>query len=455
MWRKKRPSYNLAMLDARLAHACLAFSILVGACSPSHQVTPGGEAGSAGQAGSGGTGGAGADAGGAAGTGTAGTSGSAGASGGGTGGSGGVPNCGPLGGSGGGGGSAGTASGAAPAPMPVGTDLGALTVESVATWKNAAKGAYTIIHDDICDYNIDSLFTVAEPELTKRGLHAAFGAIVERCKIRNLWSQLEMVRSHGHEIINHTWDHKDIVTDPKSIADPVGTLDQQLNVASATLDENLVNQHTSFFIFPYDSFNDAAVARLRSLNYLGARAGTRGLNGSAFADGMRVSFDVYERPTSTEKYSIYWDQPDIMKYYVDLAVSLDGWAVREFHGVADQTFEPVALADYQAHLDDVKAKQDAAELWVDTPSNVLRYHFSRMYCGVPAASGYSVVPAQPSCECGYYSAPLSVIVKTTTDAPSAIAVQDGMMMPTRKLEANRFVVDMNPLGGPVAVGGGT
>jgi hypothetical protein len=263
-----------------------------------------------------------------------------------------------------------------------------------------------------------------------------------------LWPQLETLRAHGHEIINHSWDHKDLVKDTAA------TLDQQLDVASRALDQNLVNQHTSFFIFPYDSFNDAVVAHVGRLGYLGARAGRRGVNDASFSDGLRVMFDVYQRPTSEEKYSIYWSQPDIMKYYVDLAISYQGWAVREFHGVADATFEPVPLADYQAHLDYVKSKQEAGNLWVDTPSAILRYHFSRIYCGAPRVSGHTLVPAQPSCECGYYSTPLSVIVTTTTDAPSALGAQDGAMMATKKLGPSRFLVEVNPLGGPVTVGGG-
>ncbi len=438
MWRRISPSYNLAMLDARFVPACLAASLWLMACGPDKVPSPavGGTAGVSGGGAAGvsggGVGGEAAGSGGLAGAGTAGSGGVGGSAGG-------VGGCGSLD-------SGGVASGAA--PSPVGSDLGALTVESVASWKGNAKAAYTLIHDDVCDYNIDSLFTVADPELSQRGLRAAFGAIVQRCQERNLWSNLEQLRAHGHEIINHSWDHKDLVAE----AD-VAPLDVQIDQANRVLNENLTNQQTSFFIFPYDSFDDAAVAHLGALGYLGARAGMRGVNGAAFPDGLRVMFDVYG--PAADKVSLYWEQPDILKYYVDQAIAQSGWAVREFHGVGDETFGPVPLADYRVHLDYVKAKQDAGELWIDTPTAVIRYHFSRQYCGAPTASGRTLELAKPSCQCGRYAAPLSVIVTSAVDAPSAVASQNGKMLPTKKLGPSRFLVDVDPLGGAVALGGGS
>ncbi len=428
MWRRNWPSYNPAMREARFGPACLAASLLLGACGPNRHVVPSDEGasgnasagGARGGAGSGGLGaGSGAGAAGGADAGAAGAASSAGAS------------CGaPQGGAGG------------AAPAAIGTSLGALEVEGVAVWRGDAKGAYTIIHDDICDYSIDSLFTVADPELTQRGLRSGFGAIVQRCEERKLWAKLELLRQHGHEIINHTWDHKDIVEEAPPLA-------LEIDQSSLVLDQNLVDQHTSFFIFPYDSFNDAAVQHLGSRGYLGARAGKKGVNSADFPDGLRVMFDVYGGENS-----IYDGQGDILKIYVDLAISEGGWSVREFHGVSDTTFFSLDIDDYRAHLDYVKSKVDAGELWVDTPTAVVRYRFSRQYCGAPSASGFTLAPPTPSCECERYATALSVIFTSEQDAPSVLARQDGGMLPTKKLGPRRFLVDVDPRGGPVAVGGG-
>jgi hypothetical protein len=411
------------MRSARLALASLTAAVsLLAACGPPGN-GGGGTAGAAGAAGA-----------------TAGTAGSA-AGTGGAGGGGGVGMAGAAGG-----GAAGMSFGGFAPVMPVGTDLGALTVESIAVWRGGAKGAYTIIHDDICDYSIDSLFDIAEPELTKRGLNSAFGAIVERCQQRNLWPKLELMRDHGHEIINHSWDHADI--NAMDVAPP--SLDIEIDQATQVLDTSLKNQKTSFFIFPYDSFNDLALARLSALGYLGARAGERGVNSANFPDGMRVMFDVWGG-----MYSIYDGEGDILKIYVDLAISEGGWSVREFHGVADMTFEPMELAPYQAHLDYVKSKVDSGELWVDTPSSVVRYRFARQYCGLPSADTYKLTFAVPNADCGRYATPLTVVLTTAQDAPSALGVQNGRTLKTKKLGPNRFAVDIDPAQGPAAIGGGS
>jgi peptidoglycan/xylan/chitin deacetylase (PgdA/CDA1 family) len=278
-----------------------------------------------------------------------------------------------------------------------------------------------------------------------RGLPSAFGAIVLRCQERKLWPKLEVLRQHGHEIINHTWDHKDIVEEAA-----MAPLSLEIDQANQVLNDNLVGQRTSFFIFPYDSFNDAAVEHLAQVGYLGARAGKKGVNSADFPDGLRVMFDVWGGENS-----IYDGQGDILKIYVDLAIAQGGWSVREFHGIADTTFFAMNLDDYRAHLDYVKSKVDSGELWVDTPSAVVRYRFARQNCGTPSVSGYQLAFPMPSCDCARYATPLSVIVTTTVDAPSALAMQGGKMLPTRKLAPNRFVVDAEPLGGAIAVGGGS
>src|SRR4051812_7763218 len=121
------------MREARLASACLAALWLLGACGPQDTRPRPGVGSNAGVGAAGAAGAADNEAGATAGGADMGGAGA---------GAGGVPNLCPLAGG------AGAAAGAA----PVGTDLGELAVESVAVWKDGAQGAYTIIHDDICDW---------------------------------------------------------------------------------------------------------------------------------------------------------------------------------------------------------------------------------------------------------------------------------------------------------------
>jgi len=411
MRRENWASYNLPMREARLAFAPLVALGLLVACGQERQDARPGEPPGAGAGGSSATM---AGASGAGGSVTAGDS-----------------------------GSVGLAGSVALPPGPVGTDLGALRVEEVTTWKDNAKGTYSIIHDDACDYTLDSLFDKADPELTQRGLRAAFGAIVERCQERNTWAKLEILRQHGHEIINHSWDHKDFVMQADA-----APLSVEVDQANQVLDAGLKDQHTSFFIFPYDSFDDAAVQHVGSLGYLGARAGKKGVNMPDFPDGLRVMFDVWGGEDS-----IYNGEGDILKIYVDLAISEGGWSVREFHGIDDLSYNPMTIADYRTHLDYARSKVDSGELWVDTPSAVVRYRFARQYCGTPTPSGYLLAFTAPSADCVRYDTPLSVIFTTTEDVRSVVAQQGQLVQVATKLGPSRFLIDVNPAGGPIAVGG--
>ncbi len=320
-----------------------------------------------------------------------------------------------------------------------GGDVGVITIEEVAPFRGAAAGAYTIMHDDLCDYTIDSLFDIAEPELNARGLHAAFGAIVERCVERDLWTKVHALVDEGHEIMNHSWTHLDIGQG--------ASFSEQIDQAQTVLDENLPSP-SSFFIFPYDSFTDDAVNHLGSIGYLGARAGTKGLNEPDFTDALRVKFDVYGGENS-----IYESQGDILKYYVDLAISERGWAVRELHGIADQTFFPVPVEDYKAHLDYVASKVESGELLVDTPTNIIHYRFARQYCGTPAVSGNSLAFPSPSAPCTDQGSLLTVVIGTEVDVTTLYATQGDKDCVTKKLGSKRYAVDVDPSAGSALISG--
>ncbi len=107
----------------------------------------------------------------------------------------------------------------------------------MAPFRDAAQGAYSIIHDDTCDTTVDSQINLAEPELNKRGLVAAFGAIVKMCVERDLWNTLAGFVEHGHEIINHSWSHPDFA--PTDGVTPAPDLAIEMDQATTVLDENL------------------------------------------------------------------------------------------------------------------------------------------------------------------------------------------------------------------------
>jgi len=331
---------------------------------------------------------------------------------------------------------------------PASSDLGAIAVEGISTWRGNTTAAYSIIHDDACDNTLDSLFDVAEPALTARGLHAGFGAIVERCAERNVWDRVEVMVAHGHEILCHSWDHKDFVAiDPTTNAPP--DLALEIDQATMILAENVPDQKVQYFIFPFDSFSQSMIDHLGAIGYTGARAGAKGVNPPNFPDPLRGEFDVYN-----DENSIYYPQfSDVNKAYVDDAIAKGGWAIRELHGIEDTSWEHIPTTDYLAHLDYVKAKVDSGELWVDTPSTVSHYRFARQYCGVPTVLGATLSFAAPSAQCTANATPLSVILTTAVDAPNVSATQAGKALISKRLGAKRYLVDIDPTLGDVVLQG--
>ncbi|HVJ21570.1 MAG TPA: polysaccharide deacetylase family protein [Polyangiaceae bacterium] len=347
-----------------------------------------------------------------------------------------------LGGGGLGGAGLGGNAGSAGSPFTGGAggnDVGLVTAV-VTPWKENAKAAYTIIHDDLCDVSLDSAFDVADVELNARGLRAGFGAIVGSCVERDLWSRMETLRQHGHEIVCHSWSH------PNLVEDLTANVDQELNQATMTLNASLAGQNTSYYIFPYDAFNDGLIAQLDALGYVGARAGERGLNPADFADPMRNMFDVWGA-------TAYAMGPAGLQEYVDEAITSGGWANREFHAVGTEAWEPVPTADYTAHLDYVKSKVDAGELWMDTPSAVVRYRFARANCGQPTVSAGTVSFSAVGPTCSKYGTELSVDLTTTVDAATLFANQAGVALTTKKLGPNLYRVNIDPSKGTAFIGG--
>ncbi len=341
-------------------------------------------------------------------------------------------------------GSAGSVAQGGSAGAPPASNVGQITVEGVTTWKENATAAYSIIHDDACDYTLDSLFTVADPELTARGLRAGFGAIVERCQERGVWSQLEKLVSHGHEILCHSWTHPDFVATV-----PTPDLSIEIDQATNVLAANIPDQKLQYFIFPYDSFSQPMIDHLGAIGYGGARAGGKGVTPANFTDPLREDFDVYN-----DENSIYYPQfSDVLTAYVDDAISKGGWAIRELHGIDDQSWEPIPTADYEAHLDYVKSKVDDGSLWVDTPSTVGHYRFARQYCGVPTVDGAELSFGDPSAECSANATVLSVIVDTEVDALTLTATQGGQAVPAQRLAAKRYLIDFDPTLGAVVLSG--
>lgn len=359
--------------------------------------------------------------------------------------------------------SGGTSSGGGPTTPPFEY---VLSVGDITTWRGDARAAYTIVHDDTCNPSVDKQFDLAAPALNERGLRATFGAIAQDCSRPGLWDRLEELRDAGHEICSHTWDHQNLPDVAESnLAEATGLIDQ----AKTALEANLDDYRVATFIFPYDAFNDSLVNHLRSSGHLGARAGDRGLNEASFSDPFRLRFDVYG-----PGYSVYigadgtpcsgysegndWDATSsecrfyVLNNYVDEVIAASGYGIRELHSVDGEAWEPVPILEYESHLDYVKTKVDSGDLWVDTMESVVRYRVARDACAAPTFANGTLTFAAPSTECQKYATELSFrLTAVGTPPPALAATQNGVALTVREEATGTYLIDANPVAGPVTL----
>ncbi len=302
----------------------------------------------------------------------------------------------------------------------------ALVSVRVTTWRDDARAAYSLIHDDLCA-GAEGILGHAVPELRARGLRAGLATVAGSCQWGNVSASLPQLAADGFEIINHSYSHPHVTPEiaPREIDE------------ARRLLESYARTPVTFFAFPFDDYNDATIALVGAAGHLGARAGGGGVNAADFPDPLRAEFEAYG------PYSGYGSGPASLDRYVDAAVSAGGWALRECHGVADTSWEPVPLDGYRAHLDHVRSHVDAHELWMAPPSSVVRYRLARERCGAPHLEGSRVTFAA-SAACSSLQTELTLAL-TTTGRPASVVVRVGdVELPARQASSGEWIVTVDP-----------
>jgi hypothetical protein len=328
-------------------------------------------------------------------------------------------------------------------------EAGGFTFVKVATWRDDAVSAYSMIHDDLCGGTLRGIDQNAAPALLKRGLTAAMGPYVEACESGKLWDMVKDLESKGIEIINHSWSHPHI---------NAGNAVKEIVMAKQTFDQHVKNPLV-FFIFPFDEWNAATIGTVKSAGHLGARASRAKhppLNTEVPDNDFALEFDVWPRA-----YSDYGSvAPNaLLNHHVQQAIMKKGWAIREMHSVTpaaktdgSEGWEPVPLALYEAHLDFLVKAAKANQVWTATPTTILRYRHARAACKAQV-QGNMVTFDASSDECRKYATPISVIVKSASDVPSVAATQNGVAVSTRKIAPGTFSINAEPTAGSVALAG--
>lgn len=335
---------------------------------------------------------------------------------------------------------------------------GAISFQYIATWRDDADAAYSMIHDDMCGPALAGIHDLAVPALNERGLTAALGPFVDACASASLWSVVQSAQDDGHEIANHSYNH------PQVSVENTAT---EVAGAKTEFDANL-DEPVTFYIFPFDYWNDETLAAVGAAGHIGARAGSRDdndgfdnppLNPQEPSNDLEIEFDVWPRTYS--KYASYYPV-DILSVHVWNAIETGTWAVREFHSVTlsddvnnlptNEGFGPVPLSVYEDHLDFLIQAHRHNMVWTANPSDVIRYRHARTACGA-SVSGTTITYDTSNPECTEFATPISVVVSTANDVPGLEATQGGEPVRVRKIGANTFAVTADPTLGSVELSG--
>lgn len=215
---------------------------------------------------------------------------------------------------------------------------------SIASYYGGRKAAVSYTFDD----GIQDQYTLAYPEMKRRGIRATFAIIGSKVdgiiKAKNTdpvpamtWTQIRQLYADGFEIASHGWNHRGLPRlDEASLKQEVQKND------SAIVDE--IGQYPLTFVYPGNSKNDTVVT---------------------FVESTRVGSRTKQTRFGGSKDTAY------MNAFVDNLLKTGSWGVTMTHGIAtgyDHFQDPTQL---YSHWDYVSTLQD--QLWVAPFCEVAAY----------------------------------------------------------------------------------
>ncbi len=357
---------------------------------------------------------------------------------------------------------------------------------SIALWKNNAKGAYSVIHDDYGDAGVDGIWQYADTMYFNRSLKFTFGAITSACEATRAiksynspyaYAKTVMIGQHHHEIINHSHTHTCSLNRGWSPCDVTGwgedvgspEWDMQLATSNQSIIDN-TNSTPRFFIYPYDQFTDTANSALAAMGYIGSRTGWHidgaqrpyprwGYETNDLSDFypnkdgfFRTSVQVFDDVDRAKNDA---GQISALNVTVDTAIMYGGWCNRELHNVGNSGWGAVRVAPYRSHLNYVKSKVNSGDLWVGTVSEILTYQMQKLkftpsafYDNISMITTVTFANAHPEIDVDVatYLAPLEIKTSATV-----IVDMDGMDEAWVVMQNNTNITDFTKKNGKLYI----
>ena len=276
---------------------------------------------------------------------------------------------------------------------------------SIAPYYGGRQAALSLTFDD----GLEDQYTLAFPELKRRGLKATFAIIGSKVggMIRSkqdringtngtpvmTWEQLREMAADGQEIASHGWEHRS-VTKLDSVA-----LQYEIAANDSAIEKNIGMLPATYF-YPGNNKTDETVA---------------------FCERSKVGSRTYQLSLGSKRTLPF------MKNYVEDLIAHGKWGVTMTHGIArgyDHFQDPQVLWDF---LDYLVTKRE--ELWIATFRDIAAYRKEAIATTLTVTKDKDLLTITPHCplDAKLYHHPLTIVIDS------------------------KQMVDINPHGGPVSV----
>lgn len=276
---------------------------------------------------------------------------------------------------------------------------------SIAPYYGGRQAALSLTFDD----GLEDQYTLAFPELKRRGLKATFAIIgskvggMIRSKQNRIngtngtpvmtWEQLREMAADGQEIASHGWEHRS-VTKLDSVA-----LQYEIAANDSAIEKNIGMRPATYF-YPGNNKTDETVA---------------------FCERSKVGSRTYQLSLGSKRTLSF------MKNYVEDLIAHGKWGVTMTHGIArgyDHFQDPQVLWDF---LDYLVTKRE--ELWIATFRDIAAYRKEAIATTLTVTKDKDLLTITPHCplDAKLYHHPLTIVIDS------------------------KQMVDINPHGGPVSV----
>ncbi len=306
---------------------------------------------------------------------------------------------------------------------------------SVATFKDNKRCALSFNFDD----GSKSVYSVVLPIFDRFGykttifINPGWTTDTPSNPYYGSWEEWRDAYSRGHEIGNHSMNHRYLTDLPEDIF--AAEISESYNAIVKKIGKAPLS-----FAFPFDQSTPGMVGKvaethhaIRERQYL-----------------KKIHENVFLPVYGGDKFS-----SSVGQKLIDLAILKRLWVVSECHAVKTEevmTFKPITIEFLEDHLSYIKERED--RIWVDTFAQTYLYLTERQASRIKILEhrpGRVLFVLDHGLDKSLYNVPLTVIVDASPDYPDAVTVRQGRTLLPADIKGNLVLINIVPAPVPVLV----